>query len=89
MTANNYDLFATGERPTYGYHCFECGLLWDAYQIPIPMEVAMQARKATCIKCGSGRVMIVQPDRYEELKRGASVPATADPVGFDLPGERE
>jgi DNA-directed RNA polymerase subunit RPC12/RpoP len=83
MTGSNYDLFAT-ERPLYGYHCWNCGAIWDAYQVPIPMEVAMQARKATC-RCGSTKVLIVQPDRYEELKRGSRIPATADPVGFDLP----
>ena len=88
MTGSNYDLFATGERPIYGYHCFECGLLWDAYRLPITAEFAMQTRKESC-RCGSGRVSIVMPARYEELKRGASVPATADPVGIDLPGGRE
>jgi hypothetical protein len=83
------DLFTKPQ--TYGYHCFECGRLWDAYQVPIPMDVALRhmAANSTCSKCGSGRIAIVMPHRYEELKRGASVPATADPVGFDLPdGER-
>jgi len=83
------DLFT--ERQTYGYHCASCGELWDAYQVPCPMEVALRHMKAngTCIRCGSAKILIVMPGRYEELKRGASVPATADPVGFDLPGEME
>ncbi len=64
-----YDLFTT--RQTYGYHCASCGELWDAYQVPCLMEVALRNMKAngTCIRCGSEKIMIVMPHRYQELQR--------------------
>ena len=63
------DLFAP--KQTYGYHCAACGALWDAYQVPCPMEVAIRNMNANrhCIICDSTKVLVVMPHRYEELKR--------------------
>lgn len=67
------DLFTP--RQTAGFHCAACGELWDAYQTPCPMEVAIRVMNAnrTCITCQSGKVLVVMPERYEELKREKAV----------------
>lgn len=80
------DLFAP--RQTYGYHCASCGELWDAYQVPCPIDVALRNMKSngTCIKCGSSKILILMPYRYQELQRGRiSFPATSGPSGLDMP----
>lgn len=61
------DLFTPTAK--HGYHCSDCGRLWDAYQVPCDTEVALAHMKsnARCMQCGSGRVLIVMPKRYEEL----------------------
>ena len=57
-------------KQTHGYTCTDCGELWDGYQVPCPMEVALRSMEAnrTCIRCGSGNVNVLMPWRYEELK---------------------
>lgn len=72
------DLFTP--RQTAGFHCASCGELWDAYQTPCPMEVAIRTMKAnaTCITCDSTKVLVVMPGRYEELKRERVAHAEAD-----------
>lgn len=61
------DLFTP--KQTYGYHCASCSRLWDAYQVPCPMDEALAHMKAnaTCA-CGSSKVLVVMPKRYAELK---------------------
>jgi len=63
------DLFTPSQ--TYGCHCADCGELWDCYQVPCPMEVAIRAMNAnrTCITCESKKILIVMPHRYLELKQ--------------------
>ena len=63
------DLFTPPQ--THGFHCADCGELWDAYQTPCPMEVAIRAMDTnkTCITCQSAKVLVVQPWRYQQLKR--------------------
>ena len=68
------DLFAPQAlKQTYGYHCASCHELWDAYQVPCPIDVALRTMKSnsTCIRCASPKVLIVMPHRYEELKAEA------------------
>ena len=62
------DLFLP--RQTHGFHCANCGELWDAYVVPCPMEVAIRTMKAnaTCITCSSPKVLVVMPGRYRELQ---------------------
>lgn len=62
------DLFIPPQ--TYGCHCTDCERVWDCYQVPCPMEEALAAMKANarCTGCGSGRILIVAPERYDELK---------------------
>ncbi len=61
-------------KQTYGCRCTECGELWDCYQVPCPIDVALRAMKAnaTCVKCESPKLHIVMPHRYEEMKQEAS-----------------
>ena len=57
-------------KQTHGYHCQACGALWDAYQIPCPMEEAIRHMEAnaTCVGCSSRRIVVLMPYRYEEMK---------------------
>ncbi len=57
-------------KQTYGCQCQNCGELWDGYQVPCPIDVALRAMKAnrSCWKCGSRKVLSLMPWKYEELK---------------------
>lgn len=79
------DLFIAEQ--TYGCHCTDCGDLWDCYKVPIPMSDAIEAMKANarCTGCGSGRILIVAPERYEELRREAGSGRAPDSPGADTP----
>lgn len=69
----NLDLFA--HKQTHGFHCAACGALWDAYQVPCPMDVAIRTMDANraCITCQSPKVLVVMPERYLELQRAKAV----------------
>lgn len=64
-------IYATqSEKQTYGCRCDICGELWDGYQVPCKIDVALRIMEAnrTCPHCGSAHVMSLMPWRYEELK---------------------
>lgn len=75
-------------KQTYGYRCGACGEIWDGYQVPCPIDVALRAMESnrTCFSCGSPNVFSVMPRRYEELKReAASLPGSTLSDGLDKP----
>ena len=57
-------------KQTYGCHCAKCGELWDCFQVPCLVEVAIRAMKsnATCVVCRQRGVLMIMPERYEEKK---------------------
>lgn len=67
-------------KQTYGFHCDDCGEIWDGYQVPCPIEVSIRTLNAnsTCIRCGSRKIMSVMPWRYEEMKRDRSAQEASD-----------
>ncbi len=54
---------------TYGLQCRACGELWDAFNVPCSLDVALRAMKTnrSCIRCKRREVVIVMPWRYREL----------------------
>lgn len=72
--------FPQSLKQTYGCHCPACGELWDCYQVPCPIDVALRAANAnlTCVTCGKSGVLLVMPQRYEELKQEANRSTSQD-----------
>lgn len=74
-------------KQTHGYQCGACGALWDGYQVPCPIDVALRHMKANaeCFRCHGTKLFVLMPWRYEELKAEA---ASADGPVTEPPAQQ-